>query len=255
MAVNRRARLAALALAVVIPSGALGGAVSVFAAASMKTALEAVGGMFEEASGHSVTLSLAGSSALARQIQHGAPADVFVSANRSWMDHLEALGRIDPATRIEVAGNRLALVVPAGDAAAGATVGQALARLESGDRVALALVAAVPAGIYARASLESLGLWRSVEPHVVQADNVRAALKLVAMGEADFGIVYATDARAEDAVRVVALAPRDSHPEIVYPAAAVAGRGSAAARDFLNFLRSGAASRIFAAQGFSPPRE
>lgn len=250
-----RARLAALALAALIPSGALGDEVSVFAAASMKTALEAVGGMFEEATGHSVTLSLAGSSALARQIQHGAPADVFVSANRSWMDHLETIGRIDPSTRIEVAGNRLALVAPIGADVDGAAIGQALAGLESGDRVALALVAAVPAGVYARASLESLGLWRSVRPHVVQADNVRAALKLVAMGEADFGMVYATDAHAEDAVRVVALAPRDSHPEIVYPAAAVAGRGGAAARDFLDFLRSGAASRIFAAQGFSPPRE
>lgn len=250
-----RARLAAMALAALTPSGALGDEVSVFAAASMKTALDAVVGMFEEATGHSVTLSLAGSSALARQIQHGAPADVFVSANRSWMDHLETIGRIDPSTRIEVAGNRLALVAPVGADVDGAAIGQALAGLESGDRVALALVAAVPAGVYARASLESLGLWRSVRPHVVQADNVRAALKLVAMGEADFGMVYATDARAEDAVRVVALAPRDSHPEIVYPAAAVAGRGGVAARDFLDFLRSGAASRIFAAQGFSPPRE
>ncbi|GGK30542.1 molybdate ABC transporter substrate-binding protein [Salinarimonas ramus] len=225
--------------------------VTVFAAASLTNALAEIEAGFEEETGHDLVVSLAGSSALARQIQQGAPADVFVSASPDWMDVLEAEGLIEPGTRVDLLGNAIVLVAHGRD---GEPVeigpGLDLAGMLGDGRLAMALVEAVPAGIYGKAALESLGLWASVEPLVAQADNVRAALALVAAGEAPYGIVYATDAAAEDDVTVIGTFPSDSHPPIVYPAAAIAGRDGAATADFLAYLRTPPAREAFERQGF-----
>ena len=255
-----RRRLLGLTAALMLgltPVGAAAEAapVTVFAAASLKTAMDAVADRFEAETGHPAVLSYAGSSALARQIQHGAPADVFVSANREWMDRLAADGLIDPATRTDLLGNRLVLVAHGRDAAP-LDLGSELEILDSlGEgRLAMALVEAVPAGIYGKAALTTLGLWEALAPRIAQADNARAALALVAAGEAPLGIVYATDALAADTlgerVTVVARFPADSHPSIVYPAAAVARRDTPLAARFLAFLRGPAARAAFERQGF-----
>lgn len=213
--------------------------VTVFAAASMKGALDEVAAAYREQTGEEMRLSFAGSSALARQIDAGAPADVFVSANTDWVDWLE--GRDLVRRRIDLLENRLVLIGPAEATAGG------MDRLGSGDeRVAMALVDAVPAGIYGRAALEKLALWDRVAPRVVQADNVRAALALVALGEAPLGIVYATDALAEPRVKVLAEFPPGSHPPIRYPGAAITQAGE----PVLDFLASEAAREIFARYGF-----
>ncbi len=211
--------------------------VTVFAAASLKGALdEVVAGWGGEA-----RVSYAGSSALARQIAAGAPADVFISANPEWVDWLEAEGVA--LERVDLLGNALVLVAGADDMRVG------LDQLKGQDRVAMALVEAVPAGIYGKAALESLALWEAVAPRVVQADNVRAALALVALGEAPLGIVYATDALAEPGVRVVAEFPPESHPPITYPVAAL----SAAGEPLMAYLKSPEAAEIFARHGFGLP--
>lgn len=231
-------------------------AVTVFAAASLKTALDEVVGRFAEETGHRAVVSYAGSSALARQIRHGAPADLFVSANADWMDRLEADGLIDPASRVDLLGNRLVLVAHGPDAAPVdlTSAVDLTARLGDG-RLAMALVDAVPAGIYGKAALRTLGLWDTVAPRIAQADNVRAALALVAAGAAPFGVVYATDAVAagglETRVTVVARFPEDAHPPIVYPAAHVAGRDNPSGARFLAFLRGPVARTAFERQGFA----
>ena len=229
--------------------------VTVFAAASLKTALDDIGGAFERASGHDVVVAFAGSSALARQIQQGAPADIFISANPAWMDVLERDGLIAPETRFDLAGNRLALVAH-GVLAAPMKIGpdMDLAGRLGGGRLAMALVNAVPAGIYGKAALNALGQWAAVAPKVAQTDNVRAALALVATGEAPFGVVYATDAAAAGgSVSVVGLFPAESHPPIVYPAAAVAPIRSAAVAALLAFLASDAGQDRLARHGFVKP--
>ncbi len=175
---------------------------------------------------------------LARQIEAGAPADVFVSANEAWMDALEEQGLIDAGSRVDLLRSRLVLVAH-GDAAAPVGIGPEmdLAALLDGGRLAMGLVDSVPAGIYAKAALEGLGQWGAVEPMLAQTDNVRAALALVAAGEAPYGIVYATDAVAEDGVTVVGTFPEDSHPPIVYPAAVVAASDNPLAAEYLAFLQ------------------
>ncbi|WP_425098183.1 molybdate ABC transporter substrate-binding protein [Tropicibacter sp. S64] len=220
--------------------------VTVFAAASLKTALDEIAPLFEAESGHRLALSLAGSSALARQIEHGAPADVFISANVGWMDHLGALGLLEPGTRRDLLGNTLVLVGQGAPLEDWATLPDRL----DGGRLAMALVDAVPAGIYGKEALISLGLWPQLETRVAQVDNVRAALALVALGEAPLGIVYATDAAAEPGVSVLAEFPSGSHAPILYPMAQIAGSGEAAG-DFLWFLRGEAARAVFEAQGFA----
>jgi molybdate transport system substrate-binding protein len=218
----------------------------------MTNALAEIEDRFETETGHDLTVSLAGSSALARQIQQGAPADIFVSANPDWMDRLEAEGLIAPETRFDLLGNSLVLIAHGREAApVGIGPDLDLAAMLDGGRLAMALVEAVPAGIYGKAALSSLGLWDAVAPSVAQADNVRAALALVAVGEAPLGIVYATDAVAEDGVTVIGVFPPDSHPPIVYPAAAVAGRDGEGARAFLDWLRGPAARAAFERQGFT----
>ncbi|MEM8854416.1 MAG: molybdate ABC transporter substrate-binding protein [Pseudomonadota bacterium] len=233
-------------------SSALAGErVLVFAAASLKNALEDVAEGYTAATGEAVVVSFAGSSSLARQILQGAPADVVVSANPSWMNAVAEDGLIDPASRRDLLGNTLVLVAPGGksDKAPVTADTDIVGRLGDG-RLAMALVDAVPAGIYGKAALESLGLWEAIAPSVAQADNVRAALALVALGEAPLGIVYATDAAAEPDVVVVGTFDPASHPPILYQAAALAGR-EAGAR-FMDHLGSEDARAVFARHGFVP---
>lgn len=243
------ALLAALA---VLPVTARAEQITVFAAASMANALAEIEQGFEAATGHDLTVSLAGSSALARQIQQGAPADIFISASTDWMDAIEADGLVEPGTRFDLLGNTLVLVAH-GTEAAPVEIGAGfdLAGLVGEGRLAMALVDAVPAGVYGKAALESLGIWEAVAPRVAQSDNVRAALALVAAGEAPYGIVYATDAAAEDNVTIVGTFPADSHPPIVYPAADLATRDTEAEAAFLAYLRGPEARAAFERQGFT----
>ena len=246
-------RCLGLALAVFFgrPVAGFADDVTVFAASSMTNAMAEIEQGFEAETGHDLAVSLAGSSVLARQIQHGAPADVFVSANPGWMDALEADGLLAPGTRFDLLGNRIVLIAHAADTqAVKITPDLDLAGLLAGGKLAMASVKAVPAGIYGKAALEHLGLWTEAAPQVVQTKNVRAALALVSLGEAPFGIVYATDANADMRVRVVGAFPKNSHPPIVYPAAGIAGRDSKAAADFMSFLQSPKARAAFARQGF-----
>ncbi len=241
-----------LALAALLCAGpAAADTVTVFAAASLKDAMDRLAPAFQEATGHDLSVSLAGSSALARQIEAGAPADVFISANQSWMDRLADEGLIDGATRFDLAGNALVLVGPAG--AAPAALDATLPDAIGDGKLAMALVEAVPAGIYGKAALTSLGLWDGVAPKVAESDNVRAALALVAVGAAPMGIVYATDASAEPRVGVLATFPEDSHAPILYPAALVAGRAGTAPAEFLDFLKTDEAGAVLAALGFTLP--
>ncbi len=242
----------AFGLALTGPAPAHAADLTVFAAASLKTALDAASAGFTAETGHSVATAYAGSSVLARQITQGAPADVFISASPDWMDVLEADGLLVPGSRFDLLGNRLVLVAPGPDAPQ-ATIGPDLdlAGLLGDGHLAMAFVAAVPAGIYGKAALENLGLWEQVADRVVQTDNVRAALALVALGEAPLGIVYATDAAAEDAVSVVGSFPEDSHPPIIYPAAAIAAGRTNEATAFLAYLRGKPARDIFADAGFA----
>ena len=241
----------ALTAGAVLPSGARADEIVVFAAASMTNALAEIETGFEAATGHDLVVSLAGSSALARQIQEGAPADIFISASTDWMDRVEADGLIEPGSRFDLIGNTIVLVAFGADAqpvAIGPDLD--LAGLLGEGRLAMALVDSVPAGVYGKAALESLGLWDDVAAQVAQADNVRAALAFVATGEAPYGIVYATDAAAEDDVTIVGTFPADTHPPIVYPAADLANRDFPAEAAFLDYLRGPEARAAFERQGF-----
>jgi molybdate transport system substrate-binding protein len=227
-------------------------AVLVFAAASTTEAVEAAIARYREDTGAEVTASFAASSTLARQIETGAPADIFLSANVAWVDYLEDEGLILPESRRDLLGNRLVLVAPA-DSKVEVAMGPdlALAQLLGDGRLAIGDPDHVPAGRYARAALESLGLWAEVEARTVRAPDVRAALALVARGETPLGIVYATDVAVCGSCRTVAAFPASSHPPIRYPLALVAGRASPAARAFYAFLASPAAAEIFARHGFA----
>lgn len=231
---------------------------TVFAAASLKTALDEVARDYGAKTGVAVSLSYAGSSALARQIQYGAPAQVFISANAAWMDDLEARGLLAPGTRRNLLSNRLVLIAPAGSATRLNLVpGADLAGALGNGRLAMALVEAVPAGIYGREALVRLGLWDSVSDRIAQADNVRAALRLVALGEAPLGIVYATDALPEPRVAVLSEIDPALHAAIVYPAAILREGDSAPARAFLAYLGGPEAGAVFLRHGFrlaEPPR-
>lgn len=244
------ATLMALTLAAV-PLRA-GADVTVFAAASLTTALDRVAAAWTAQTGQTATLSYAGSSALARQIQQGAPADIFISASTDWIEALAASGDLRPGTRRDILGNRLVLIAHGPDAppvTLDATLD--LPALLKGGRLAMALVDAVPAGVYGKAALTHLGLWDAVAPQVAQADNVRAALAFVARAEAPLGIVYATDAAAEDRVTVIGTFPADSHAPITYPAAITAQSDSPQAHAFLAFLASDSARAIWQDHGFT----
>lgn len=228
--------------------------IRVYAAASLKEALDAQARRFETRSPHRIVAVYAASSALARQIEAGAPADLFISADEPWMDEVERRGRLQPGSRVALLSNTLVLIAPA---ASPLTLriapGFPLATALGGAPLAMADPDAVPAGRYGKAALEKLGVWTSVAPRVVRGENVRTALNFVARGEAALGIVYGSDARAEPRVRVVDVFPADAYPPIVYPAALVAGSAAAGpARAFLDFLRSPAAAALWRAQGFRP---
>jgi molybdate transport system substrate-binding protein len=246
-----RLRALVLGASLCLPVPALADRVVVFAAASLKTGLDQVAAEFQAATGHEVVISYAGSNALAKQIIEGAPADIFISAAVNWMDEVEKAGLVVPGTRADILGNRLVLIATGKDAAP-VEIGPEtdLVGLLAGGRLSMAMVDAVPAGQYGKAALEHLGLWSSVTGAVAQSENVRAALALVASGEAPYGIVYASDAVADDNVTVVATFPEISHPPIVYPAALLAGAVDAADRAFLQALTAEDADATFSAQGF-----
>lgn len=249
--VRSAAKATAFVLVGVGAAPAMAEEITVFAAASLTNAMAEVERRFEADSGHEITVSLAGSSALARQIQRGAPADIFISANPGWMDALAQDGLLEPGTRVDLLTNSIVLVAHGPDAAP-VDIGpdMDLVGLLDDGRLAMALVDAVPAGIYGKAALETLGVWADVQPRVAQTNNVRAALALVALGEAPYGIVYATDAVAEDGVTAVGTFPADTHPPIVYPAAGIAGNTGPATTAFLSFLGGPAARAVFEDEGF-----
>jgi len=250
----RMRSLAVLALFAAAASAPLPAAdLTVFAAASLKEALDEQGKRFEADTGSRVVVSYAASNALAKQIEAGAPAAMFISADLEWMDYLDQRKLLVPGSRVNLLRNTLVLIAPATSSKA-LTIGPgfALAPALGGDKLAMANPDSVPAGKYGKAALESLGVWNQVEGQVVRAENVRAALALVARGEAAFGIVYRTDALAEKGVRIVDTFPQSSHPSIVYPAALISGRESPAAKALLGFLRSPAARAIWEKYGFAP---
>jgi len=244
-----------LALATGLPavqSQAQSDEVVIFAAASLKNALDDIEQAYEKETGKAAVISYAGSSALAQQIEHGAPADIFISADLDWMDYLQKEGLIQGDSRFNLLGNHIVLVAPKGSGVtADIKQGFDLAGLLGGGKLAMANTDAVPAGRYGKASLESLGVWNSVSDDIAQAENVRAALLLVARGEAPLGIVYSTDAVAEAGVKVVGRFPDGSHPPIIYPAALVKGSDSPDAQAFLSYLRTDTARKLFEKQGFS----
>jgi len=224
---------------------------TVFAAASLTDSLKSVADAYQAKTGTAITLSFGASSTLARQIDQGAQADIFLSADMDWMDFLQKNGRITPETRRDLLGNTLVLIAasdarPAPKIAPHFDLAGAL-----GDRhLALADPASVPAGKYAKAALTALGVWDSVAPKVVAAENVRVALEYVARGEAPYGIVYATDAKVAPSVRVTGTFPQDSYPAIIYPVAATK-EASPAAKDFLAFLAGPQARALFEKSGFT----
>lgn len=226
----------------------------VFAAASLKNALAEVdAGWAQTPQGKAagVKTSFAGSSALAKQIEAGAPADVFISADLDWMDYLDKKQLVKPATRGTLLGNAIVLVAPQDGGPASVAIAELPKLLGKDGRLAMADTNAVPAGKYGKAALQHLKLWDAVAGRIAQAENVRAALALVARGEAPFGIVYATDAAAEPKVRVVASFPAGSHPPILYPAAVLAASSNPAAAAYLDYLHGPAAAAVFTRNGFT----
>lgn len=234
------------------PSAMAAENLTAFAAASLKNALDAVNSACEADVGEKATISYAASSALAKQIEQGAPADVFISADLDWMKYLSDKNLTKKETETQLLGNSIVLVAPA-DSSATIEIKPSfdLAGLLGDGRLAMANVDSVPAGKYGKAALEKLGVWGSVEARVAQAENVRAALALVSTGEAPLGIVYKTDAAADPKVKVVATFPADTHPPIIYPVAQTAESKDDDTSAFLECLRSPKAKELFEAQGFT----
>ena len=232
-------------------TGPGGGKIVILAAASLKSALDQIAQDWSAQTGTPVTISYTASSAAARQIEAGAPADIFASADTDWMDYLENKHLIDSATRANIVSNTLVLIAARGDPSAITIApGFDLATALGQGRLATGDPAYVPAGRYAKAALTSLGVWDTVADKIAAADNVRSALKFVVRGEAKFGIVYGSDAHAEPGVKVLGTFPAESHPKILYPFAAVSGAPNAAARQFLAHLKTEAAVKEFMTQGF-----
>lgn len=232
---------------------AQGSGVMVFAAASLKNALDEIAATWAKDTGKPAPrISYAASSALARQMEQGAPADLFISADLDWMDYAVAKNLIKADTRFNLLGNKIVLIAPKDSKIATlAITGGDLAKVLAGGKLSTGNVDAVPAGKYGKAALEKLGAWTSVKDSIAQAENVRAALLLVARGEAPLGIVYSTDAAAEPGVKIVATFPAGSHPPITYPAALTRESRKADAKAFLDFLRSAKARAVFEKQGFT----
>lgn len=223
--------------------------VTVFAAASLKNAMDEIGVAFEKKHAHSVVFNFAGSSQIARQVIAGAPADLLVTANTLWMDDVEKIGAINSESRFDLASNQLVLASTQEQ-----TIRldyESLQRTLSGGRVAMALVDAVPAGMYGKQALEHLGLWDALKPSIIQADNVRAALRFLTLGETPLAIVYRSDLISEPRAFVAAIFPKESHPAIRYPAALTKkGIASKAAVLFHAYLKSGDVQAILSRHGF-----
>jgi molybdate transport system substrate-binding protein len=254
---ERRRILAVFAAMVAIaaapnPASPQDKSITVFAAASMKNALDDVSSAFSRQSGVKVVASYEASSVLMKQIEQGAPGDVFLSADIKWMDYGAERNLIKTDTRFDLLGNRLVLIAPKDSKIGSVSIasGFDLAALAGNGRIAVGDVRAVPAGLYAKAALEKLGAWTTAEPKLAMAENVRAALLLVARGEAPLGIVYETDAKIDPGVKIVGVFPEDSHPPIIYPVALTANAKPDAA-PYLAFLRTQAAKTIFEHYGFT----
>ena len=227
--------------------------VVVFAAASTTNAIADIGELYAAKGAGPIKTSFASSSTLAKQIASGAPADVYLSANKKWMDFLEKKNAVDKATRFDLLGNRIVLIAPLKSSIDKVQVNDALdlaALLGSDGRLSMGDPDHVPAGMYGKKAMEKLGLWNQVQGRLAPMKDVRAALVLVERGEAPLGQVYATDAAISKKVRVVGMFPTASHPPIVYPVAAVAGGKANAAAAFLDFLKSAEAKAVFAKYGF-----
>jgi molybdate transport system substrate-binding protein len=235
-----------------LPAVAQGKDVVIFAAASLKNALDDIAGQWQRETGKKVVVSYAASNTLIKQIEQGAPADIFISADLDWMDYGQQKDLIKPDSRSNLLGNRLVLIAPK-DSSVSAIIqpGFDLAALLKGGRLAMGNVDAVPAGKYGKASLEKLGVWDSVKDKIAQAESVRAALLFVSRGEAPLGIVYQTDAAADPNVKIVGTFPENTHPPIIYPVALTKESTNADAQAFLNYLRSPAARAAFERQGFA----
>jgi molybdate transport system substrate-binding protein len=255
MAVRFTPFVAILALAgisLAAPATAQDRSITVFAAASLKNALDDINAAYTAKTGVKVTPSYAASSALARQIERGAPADIFASADLEWMDYAVAKKTINEATRMNLLGNRLVLIAPKNSVIANVTIGQGfdLARLASDGRIATGDVQSVPVGKYAKAALEALGAWNSAASKFAFTDNVRSALTLVARSEAPLGIVYETDAKVEPGVKIIGAFPPGSHPPIVYPFAATTSARNDT-ESYLAFVRSAEGKAVFERYGFT----
>ncbi|MDD3764670.1 MAG: molybdate ABC transporter substrate-binding protein [Nevskiales bacterium] len=226
--------------------------VRVFAAASLKDAMDEVAAAWADASGQRALVTYAATSTLARQIEQGAPVDLFVSANQRWMDYVAERKRVRADSIRPLLRNALVLVAPADSATAlEIAPGFDLLGALGGGRLAICNPA-VPAGSYGRQALQSLGVWDALRTHVVLAENVRAALRLVSRGEMPLGVVYASDAVADPQVRVVDVFPQDSHEAIVYPAALIDGSRHPQARALLDYLGGASAQAVFERWGFAP---
>jgi molybdate transport system substrate-binding protein len=234
------------------PSGDAAASVTVFAAASLKNAFDAVAAAYKAKTGVELKVSYAGSMTLARQIESGAPADVFFSADIASMDYLAQKKLIQPKTRSSLLGNQLVLVAPHSSKLERVALAKAPMEAAIGSsHIVTGDTTSVPVGRYARAALEKLGLWKDLEPHFAFTDNVRAALVFVAREEAPLGVVYSTDAKSEPKVKIVATFSGDSHPPIVYPIALTASAKGDAPAKLLTFLKSTTARAIFAEKGFA----
>lgn len=226
--------------------------VTTFAAASLTNAFEDIGKAYEAKGKPKVKFSFAASSALAKQMEAGAPASIFASADLKWMDYVEKKDLIVPSSRVVPIGNALVLVAPA-DKAKPVTIAKGMdieALLGANGRIATGLVDSVPVGVYAKLAFTNLGVWDKVAPRIVGAESVRAALALVERGEVPYGVVYATDAAIAKNVKVVAVFPADSHPPVEYPFALVKGQDTAAAKDFFAYLVGPEAKEIYKKYGF-----
>jgi molybdate transport system substrate-binding protein len=224
----------------------------IFAAASLKDALDEVNAGYEHDKGQETTTSYAASSTLTNQIEAAAPADIFISADLDWMDYLTKRNLIKPETRVDLLGNRLVLIAPV-DSTATLDIAPnfPLAKALGNGRLAIADPNGVPAGRYGKAALQSLGVWSSVPDRLAPTENVRAALLLVSRGEAQLGIVYQTDAVADKGVKILGTFPENTYPPIVYPIAVVASSTNPAGIVYLGYLKSPAARPIFEKQGFT----
>jgi molybdate transport system substrate-binding protein len=234
------------------PVRAQSGDLIVFAAASLKNALDAINAQWQKETGKKAVISYAASSTLAKQIEQGAPAQMFISADLDWMDYLAQKNLIKPETRSNLLGNRIVLIAQK-DKAQPIDIkpGFELAKALGDGRLAMANVDSVPAGNYGKAALETLGVWASVSGKLAQAENVRAALSLVSRGEAPLGIVYQTDATADPNFKIIGTFPEDTHPPIIYPIALTANASHSDAAAFLAYIKSNSAKPLFEAEGFT----